>query len=51
MPGAMEATEGSSPEITTHAESALASSDQQSPEEQAMQGFGAANDNSAFFYE
>jgi N utilization substance protein A len=40
MPGAMEATEGSAPEITTHAESTLASGDDLSPEEQAVQGFG-----------
>jgi hypothetical protein len=40
MPGAMESTEGGAPEITTHAEAALGSADDLSPEEQAIQGFG-----------
>ncbi len=44
MPGAMEATEGSAPEITTHAESTLASEDDLSPEEQAVRGFGNPDD-------
>ena len=36
MPGALEATEGMSPEIATHKEEALASGDELSPEEQAV---------------
>jgi N utilization substance protein A len=38
MPGALEATEGIAPEITTHDETALAGGSELSPEEQAMQG-------------
>ena len=36
MPGAMEATEGIASEISTHKEDPLATSDELSPEEQAI---------------
>ncbi len=38
MPGAMESTEGSAPEITTHKEGELSSGAELSPEERAIQG-------------
>jgi hypothetical protein len=38
MPGALEATEGLAPEITIHAESALTSGGDLSPEERAISG-------------
>jgi N utilization substance protein A len=38
MPGALEATEGMAPEITTHHESAVLGGGDLSPEEQAIQG-------------
>jgi N utilization substance protein A len=38
MPGAMEATEGMSPEVATHDSSPFASADELSVEEEAMQG-------------
>jgi hypothetical protein len=41
MPGALEATEGMAPEITTHHESALLGGGELSPEEQAIQGVTA----------
>src|SRR5262249_50261720 len=38
MPGALEATEGMAPEITTHDSNAIADSSELSPEEQAISG-------------
>ncbi len=38
MPGALEATDGASPEIVTHKEEAVATGDDLSPEEQAISG-------------
>jgi N utilization substance protein A len=38
MPGAMEASEGGAPEVTVHKQAALASGEELSPEEQAVQG-------------
>lgn len=38
MPGALEATEGIAPELTTHKESAFVGGGELSPEEQAIQG-------------
>ena len=38
MPGALEATEGTAPEITTHDEKAMTDSSDLSPEEQAISG-------------
>ncbi len=38
MPGALEATEGTAPEITTHDEKAITDSSDLSPEEQAISG-------------
>jgi N utilization substance protein A len=42
LPGALEATEGIAPELTTHAEAALAGDGELSPEEEAIQGVEAA---------
>jgi transcription termination/antitermination protein NusA len=47
MPGAMEATEGTSPEITTHKEEVFATGDELSPEEQAMSGIEVPPDGDA----
>jgi N utilization substance protein A len=41
MPGALEATEGMAPEITTHKEAVLDGEGELSPEEQAIQGLTA----------
>jgi N utilization substance protein A len=43
MPGALEATEGMAPEITTHDESAVLGGGDLSPEEQAIQGVTATD--------
>ena len=43
MPGAMEATEGSAPEITTHAEMVIPSGDDLTPEEAAIHPIGENN--------
>jgi N utilization substance protein A len=42
MPGPMEASEGGAPEVTTHKEAMLSSTDELSPEEQAIQGVAVA---------
>jgi len=47
MPGPMEAAEGAAPEVTTHKEAMLSSSEELSPEEQAIQGVGVAVDADA----
>lgn len=44
MPASMEATEGSSPEITTHAEGSLEPGSDRSVEEEAIQGIGTNSD-------
>ncbi|HEX8521432.1 MAG TPA: hypothetical protein VF669_04190, partial [Tepidisphaeraceae bacterium] len=44
MPGALEATDGTAPEITTHKEEILASSDELSPEEAAISGLASDDD-------
>jgi N utilization substance protein A len=43
MPGAMEAAEGGAPEVMVHKSEPLSSSDDLSPEEQAMQGMEGAD--------
>jgi N utilization substance protein A len=43
MPGALEATEGMAPEITTHDSKSLADSSELSPEEQAISGVNTDN--------
>src|SRR5688572_27978567 len=44
MPGAMESTDGTAPEITVHKEEVIADSEDLSPEERAIQGVGARED-------
>jgi len=44
MPGAMEASDGASPEIVTHDESAIAGGAELSPEEQAIHGIAQRED-------
>jgi N utilization substance protein A len=45
MPGAMEATEGIAPEIGTHSNDAMASNDELSPEERAVQAPGGDDES------
>ncbi|MDB5174067.1 MAG: nusA [Phycisphaerales bacterium] len=44
VPGAMEATEGAAPEVTTHDERTFATTSELSPEEQAIQGVTTTDD-------
>src|SRR5688572_29086883 len=44
LPGALEATEGLAPEITTHKVEALAGGEELAPEERAMQGLGVPDE-------
>jgi transcription termination/antitermination protein NusA len=45
MPGALEASEGGSPEITVHSASALMEGEDLSPEEQAIQGIDGSSES------
>jgi len=47
MPGALEAVSGASPEITVHGQAEHADGDELSPEEQAIQGLPAAEEDSS----
>ncbi len=47
LAGAMESTEGLAPEITTHSEHSIENGSELSPEEQAVQVPGSANDGDA----
>jgi N utilization substance protein A len=49
MPGALESAEGGAPEVMTHSEEFLSSTDELSPEERAMQGGVAKADPEAIF--
>jgi N utilization substance protein A len=45
MPGALQATDGTAPEITTHNESAIGAGSELSPEESAIHGVDPAHNN------